>query len=162
MEKKVMNTKIIIRFPLRFLLIDFDCQQNLATPSNEDPNKQRSWYHCICLFYYPNNVPPLSWGYTMQVASSLKLLIIYFWLFLPSPIIWNVCTTVIYRTILAALHFNWNLNRESLQDGQSNAKLHVTYPKFKEGEGTVREARVKENYGDSFSLHLSIVSLNMK
>ena len=80
--------------------------------------------------------------------------------FFPSPIILNVCT--IYRTILAALHFNWNLNRESLKDGQGNAKLRVTYPKFKEGEGTVREARVKQNYGDLFSLHLSIVSLHMK
>ncbi|XP_074627915.1 uncharacterized protein LOC141885899 [Acropora palmata] len=50
------------------------------------------------------------------------------------------------RTILTALHFNWNLNRESLKDGQGNAKLHVTYPKFQEGEGTVREACVKQNY----------------
>ncbi|XP_068754519.1 uncharacterized protein [Montipora capricornis] len=54
---------------------------------------------------------------------------------------------ILSRTILAALHFNWNLNRDRLKDAQGNAKLRVTYPKFKEGEGTVREARVKQNYG---------------
>lgn len=56
-----------------------------------------------------------------------------------------------FRTILAALHFNWNLNRESLKDAQGHTKLRVTYPKFKEGEATVREARVTQNYGMLFS-----------
>ena len=56
---------------------------------------------------------------------------------------------------------NWNLNREGLKDDQGNVRLRITYPKFKEGEGKVREARVKQNYGDSFSLKL-FVSLPMK
>lgn len=60
----------------------------------------------------------------------------------------------IFRTILAALHFNWNLNRETLKDADGNAKLRVTYPKFKEGEGTVREACIKPNYGMLFCLDL--------
>lgn len=53
----------------------------------------------------------------------------------------------IFRTILATLHFNWNLNRDQQKDSQGKTKLCVTYPKFKEGEGTVRECRVKQNYG---------------
>ena len=52
-----------------------------------------------------------------------------------------------YRTILAALHFNYNLNRDSKTDGQGRPVLYVTYPKFKEGEATVREAKVSANYG---------------
>ena len=52
-----------------------------------------------------------------------------------------------YRTILAALHFNYNLNRESKTDGQGRPTLYVTYPKIKEGEGTVKEAKVSANYG---------------
>ncbi|XP_044178092.1 uncharacterized protein LOC122960162 [Acropora millepora] len=54
---------------------------------------------------------------------------------------------ILSRTILAALHFNWNLNRDQQKDSQGKTKLRVTYPKFKEGEGTVRECRVKQNYG---------------
>lgn len=61
------------------------------------------------------------------------------------------CVYYLFRTILAALHFNWNLNRESLKDAEGGTKLRVTYPKFKEGEGTVRQARVKQNYGMLFS-----------
>lgn len=32
-------------------------------------------------------------------------------------------------------------------DNQGQARLHVTYPKYKEGEATVREARIASNYG---------------
>ena len=32
-------------------------------------------------------------------------------------------------------------------DNQGQARLHVSYPKYKEGEATVREARVASNYG---------------
>ncbi|XP_067026672.1 uncharacterized protein, partial [Acropora muricata] len=53
----------------------------------------------------------------------------------------------IFKTILAALHFNWNLNRDQQKDSQGKTKLRVTYSKFKEGERTVRECRVKQNYG---------------
>ena len=57
-----------------------------------------------------------------------------------------------YRTILAALHFNYNLKRESKVDGEGQPILHVTYAKFKEGEATVREAKVSSNYGTLKSL----------
>ena len=52
-----------------------------------------------------------------------------------------------YRTILAALHFNYNLKRSSKVDDDGEPVLHVTYPKFKEGEATVKEAKVCSNYG---------------
>ena len=65
----------------------------------------------------------------------------------------------IFRTILAALHFNWNLNREQQKDSQGKTKLRVTYPKFKEGEETVRECRAKQNYGmTNFSSAITLVS----
>lgn len=54
---------------------------------------------------------------------------------------------VFHRTIMAALHFNYNLKRESKVDHEGHPVLHVYYPKFKEGEATVREAKVSSNYG---------------
>ena len=50
------------------------------------------------------------------------------------------------RSILAALHFNYNLKRDVKLDAEGEPKLCVTFPKYKEGEGTVREARVPANY----------------
>lgn len=55
------------------------------------------------------------------------------------------CT--IFRTILAALHFNYNLRRETKKDVNGKAKLRLVYPKFKEGNATVREVKVASNYG---------------
>ena len=52
-----------------------------------------------------------------------------------------------HRTIMAALHFNFNLKRETKVDDEGQPILHVKYPKFKEGEATVREAKVSSNYG---------------
>ncbi|PFX24888.1 hypothetical protein AWC38_SpisGene10523 [Stylophora pistillata] len=50
------------------------------------------------------------------------------------------------RTILAALHFNCNIKRETKVDEVENPTFRVTYPKFKDGEATVREAKVSANY----------------
>ena len=52
-----------------------------------------------------------------------------------------------HRTIMAALHFNFNLKRETKVDDEGQPILHVKYAKFKEGEATVREAKVSSNYG---------------
>lgn len=52
------------------------------------------------------------------------------------------------RHILAAIHFNFNLQREVKQrevDGVERVK--ISYPKFKNGEATVRDVRVKQNFG---------------
>ena len=53
----------------------------------------------------------------------------------------------IFRTILSAIHFNYNLRRENKVDDQGNIKVKVTCPKFKDGEATVREIKVEQNYG---------------
>jgi len=55
-----------------------------------------------------------------------------------------------FRTILAAIHFNYNICRKSKVDMHGNVKLKVTYPKFKEGEATVKEVKVVPNYGKVF------------
>ena len=52
-----------------------------------------------------------------------------------------------FRTILSAVHFNYNLRRESKVDDKGNIKVKVTHPKFKDGEATVREIKVEQNYG---------------
>lgn len=57
-------------------------------------------------------------------------------------------TLVSCRHILAAIHFNFNLQREVKQrevDGVERVK--ISYPKFKNGEATVRDVRVKQNFG---------------
>ena len=53
----------------------------------------------------------------------------------------------ICRTILSALHFNYNRNRAAKIDDNGQPKLTVSYAKFKGGEATVRELKVEPNYG---------------
>ena len=54
---------------------------------------------------------------------------------------------VLFRHILASLHFNENLLRETkkTEDGKDYDK--VSYPKFKLGEEVVREITVPPTYG---------------
>ena len=52
-----------------------------------------------------------------------------------------------FRHILAVVHFNHNVKREKAtvkQDGRQQMK--VTYPKFKNGEATVRHVRIKQDF----------------
>ena len=65
------------------------------------------------------------------------------------------------RSILAALHFNY-VNRETKHDKDGQPLLHVSYPKFKDGEATVREARVSPNYGNVLNNNLLVCGLYMK
>ena len=62
-------------------------------------------------------------------------------------LIFKIYTFLILRHILATVHFNNNLQREvkKLTDGTEQVK--VVYPKFKNGEATVRNIRVAPNYG---------------
>ena len=60
-----------------------------------------------------------------------------------------LCLLFLQRTILAALHFNYNLKKETKVDEERKPILRVTYPKFKEGEATVKEAKVSANYGNN-------------
>ena len=62
-------------------------------------------------------------------------------------LLWLNCLLFIFRTTLSAIHFNYNLRRENKVDDQGNIKVKVTYPKFKDGEATVREIKAEQNYG---------------
>ena len=62
-------------------------------------------------------------------------------------LLWINSLLFIFRTILSAVHFNYNLRRESKVDDKGNKKVKVTHPKFKDGEATVREIKVEQNYG---------------
>ena len=58
------------------------------------------------------------------------------------------CSDVsIFRHILAAVHFNRNLDRSKKVSSDGNEQVGVSYPKFKNGEATVRNIRVSPNFG---------------
>ncbi|XP_020624355.1 uncharacterized protein LOC110061837, partial [Orbicella faveolata] len=49
--------------------------------------------------------------------------------------------------ILAAVHFNFNLHRHVRTRNSDNARQEkFTYPKFKNGEATVRDIRISQNF----------------
>ena len=54
---------------------------------------------------------------------------------------------IICRHIIAALHFNYNLHREDVVNQDGTLSVKVTYPKFKNGEATVRSRKVEQNFG---------------
>jgi hypothetical protein len=49
---------------------------------------------------------------------------------------------------LAALHFNYNVNRESKVDDNGKPLLKTYYVKYKKGEASVREVKTPQNYGN--------------
>ena len=51
------------------------------------------------------------------------------------------------RHIFAALHFNFNLHREDKVNKDGTVPLKVSYPKFKNGEATIRTRKVEQNFG---------------
>lgn len=53
----------------------------------------------------------------------------------------------LYRHILAALHFNYNLHRDDKVNGDDSVLLKLSYPKFKNGEATVRSQKAEQNFG---------------
>ena len=49
------------------------------------------------------------------------------------------------------MHFNANLRREvDTRKADQQEKIKITYPKFKNGEATVRNVRVTPNFGEFF------------
>jgi len=55
----------------------------------------------------------------------------------------------LYRHVLAVVHFNLNLQREEkVREADGVERVKVVYPKFKNGEATVRQVRVKQNFGE--------------
>ncbi|KAK3725723.1 hypothetical protein QZH41_018911 [Actinostola sp. cb2023] len=56
------------------------------------------------------------------------------------------------RHILAAVHFNFNLHRDVKTKVDGTSRITVVYPKFKNGEATVREQRVSSNFDFKYCL----------
>ena len=55
---------------------------------------------------------------------------------------------IFFRHILAVIHFNDNLNRDVKKNSlDGSEQVSVIYPKFKNGEATVRSVKVKPNFG---------------
>ncbi len=52
-----------------------------------------------------------------------------------------------YRHIIAAVHFNNNLHRDDRKNTDGSEQIKIVYPKSKNGEATVRNVKVKPNYG---------------
>lgn len=52
------------------------------------------------------------------------------------------------RHILASLHFNENIQRETQVSKEGKEYIRVTYPKFKLGEEVVREVSRPPTYGE--------------
>ncbi|XP_015765438.1 PREDICTED: uncharacterized protein LOC107344299 [Acropora digitifera] len=51
------------------------------------------------------------------------------------------------RHILAAVHFNFNLHREDkCKESNGEERVRVSYPKFKNGEATVRSVKINPNF----------------
>ena len=64
---------------------------------------------------------------------------------------------LIYRHVLASLHFNENLRRDRRQTKDGKTYMHVTFPKFKMGEEVVREIAEPPSYGMTKCLYLLLV-----
>ena len=53
------------------------------------------------------------------------------------------------------MHFNYNLHRDVRKPPTGEDQVKVVYPKFKNGEATVREIRVEPNFGMLFIINLT-------
>ena len=52
-----------------------------------------------------------------------------------------------FRHIIAILHFNENVHRETKKTKDGRDSYHIHFPKFKLGEEVVREVSVQPTYG---------------
>jgi hypothetical protein len=50
------------------------------------------------------------------------------------------------RTLLAALHFNENTNREQAKTKNGEAQWRVSYPKYRKGKGVVKEVKIPATF----------------
>ena len=69
-------------------------------------------------------------------------------LFLDCILIFGV-TLSLERHIIAALYFNLNLLREVKKNTDGTEQVKVVWPKFKNGEATVRDVKVEPNFGET-------------
>ncbi|KAK3741510.1 hypothetical protein QZH41_012598, partial [Actinostola sp. cb2023] len=64
------------------------------------------------------------------------------------------------RHVLAVVHFNLNLQREeNVREADGVERVKVVYPKFKNGEATVRQVRVKQNFEYVDEIYKTFVAL---
>lgn len=63
------------------------------------------------------------------------------------PYFYTIFSTFLSRHIIAALRFNLNLSREVKKNPDGSKQVRVVWPKFKNGEATVRDVKVKPNFG---------------
>ena len=65
----------------------------------------------------------------------------------------NFCFTYVSkcafgRHVLAAVHFNSNLQQDPQVNNKTNqTRITVSYPKFKNGEAVVRDVKINPNFG---------------
>ena len=58
-----------------------------------------------------------------------------------------MCNFSLERHIIAALHFNHNLHWDVKKNPDGTEQVKVVWPKFKNGEATVRDVKVEPNFG---------------
>ena len=51
------------------------------------------------------------------------------------------------RHVLAAIHFNFNLMRDTKKNANGSEQIRVIYPKFKNGEASIRDITIEQNFG---------------
>ena len=61
------------------------------------------------------------------------------------------------RHILAAIHFNFNLMQDTKKKADGSEQIRVLYPKFKNGEASIRDIRIEQNFGKK---HQPLFSVN--
>ena len=54
--------------------------------------------------------------------------------------------STVLRHIIAALHFNKNLQRKVKTNAHETEQVRIVYPKYKNGEAIVRNVRVQPNF----------------
>lgn len=55
---------------------------------------------------------------------------------------------------MAAIHFNYNLHRPTKNNKNDGAtQVRIVYPKFKNGEATVRDVKVEQNFGMTYYIY---------
>ena len=95
----------------------------------------------------PTIPPGLAGKIVKKTARSRNQPDCRIWSILPAL---NLKKTLCYfycRHILAALHFNFNLHREDKVNKDGTVPLKVSYPKFKNGEATIRSRKIEQNLG---------------
>lgn len=63
-------------------------------------------------------------------------------------VVWSIWMLFFCRHILAILHFNENIKRETQLSKDGKEYIRVTYPKFKLGEEVVREVACPPTYSE--------------